>query len=294
MARPAAKLTSLTANVSFPSAPNVPITFTAQATGGVAPLQYQFWLFREASGWSIVQPYSSFNTFKWFPVAGNYALQVWIRGSGSSAQYEDWRSSGFFTVANSPVKVSSLSANRTFPTSPSTPITWTAAASGGSGPLDYKFWLFSTVTGWSVLQDWSASNSITWTPGVAFAGQHAVQVWVRSHGSAAQYEDWRGTDWFFITGSTSLTLTPSLNLNNYSVSNGCVLFTAAVGGPGVWEYQFWTYTNAAWTPRQTYSSVYKTFNYCPVPGTHAVQVWIRQAGNSTGLWSGMRRPATSW
>ena len=283
VARPAARLTSLTANVSFPSAPNVPITFTAQATGGTAPLQYQFWLYREGSGWSVVQPYSSFNTYTWFPVAGTYAFQVWVRGTGSTAQYEDWRSSNFFTVGSSPVKISNLRVNRTFPAATSTPITWTATASGGSGPLDYKFWLFSTITGWSVLQDWSATSHVTWTPGVAYGGQHALQVWVRSRGSAAQYEDWQGTDWFSITDSTSLTLATSLNLNTYGVSNGCVVFTAATAGPGVWEYQFWTNSNSTWTVRQTYSG-FNTFGFCPVAGTHAVQVWTRRVGASTTLW----------
>lgn len=280
---PQAKLTSLTANVSFPTAPNVPITFTAQATGGVAPIQYQFWRFSEGSGWAMVQNYSANNTYTWFPNQGTHAVQVWVRGSGSAATWEDWRSSGLFAVAASPARISNLTANRTFPASPDSAIVWTATATGGSGPLEYKYWLFSTSTGlWSVLQDWGSSSQATWTPGVANTGQHALQVWVRTQGSGISFEDWRGTGWFLITNSTSLTLIPSLNLSNYSQANGCALFTATATGPGVWEYEFWTHSNSdpAWIRRQTYTSVYNTFNFCPTTGTHAVQVWVRQAGSN--------------
>lgn len=283
---PLAKLTSLTANVSFPAAPNVPITFTAQAAGGVAPIQYQFWRFSDGSGWAMVQDYSTNNTYTWYPNQGTHAVQVWVRGSGSTATLEDWRSSGLFSVAASAARISSLTANRTFPAPPNSTIVWTATATGGSGPLEYKYWLFSSSTGlWSVLRDWGTGNQATWTPGIGDTGQHSLQVWVRTQGSGIAFEDWQGTGWFVITSSTSLTLTPSLNLNNYSQANGCVLFTATAGGSGVWEYEFWTYSssNAAWTLRQTYSSTYNTFNFCPVAGTHAVQVWVRQAG-SNALW----------
>jgi len=280
--KPVAKLASFTTNVSFPSAPNVPITFTALA-GGVPSIEYQFWRFVQGSGWAMVQNYSAINTYTWYPVAGSYAVQVWVRRVGSTAAYEDYRSSGLFTVVSSPAKLVSFTVNRTFPASPNASTTWTASAAGGSGPLEYQFWLYSAASSWTVLQDWSSNNQVTWTPGVPFTGQHVVQVWVRSQGSGVAYEDWRGTDWFLITDSTSVTLSASLNINNYSMSNGCVLFTAATGGPGVWEYQFWTYGNSTWSLSQTYSSVYNTFNYCPTAGTHAVQVWTRQAG-STGSW----------
>ncbi len=278
---PTAKLTSLVSNVTFPSAPNVPITFTAQATGGPS-IQYQFWRFTQGSGWAMVQDYGPINTFTWYPTQGTYAIQVWARLTGSSASYEDYRSSGVFTVASSPARLSSLTVNRTFPSSPSAPITWTAVGAGGNGPLEYRFWVYGT-SGWTVAQDWSANNQMTWTPGVPNTGQHVVQVWVRTQGSGVAYEDWRATDWFLITDSTSVALTASLNLGNYSVGNGCVLFTANTSGPGVWEYSFWTYSNSTWSVSQTYSSVYNNFNYCPTAGTHAVQVWTRQAG-STGSW----------
>lgn len=283
---PRARLTSFTTNVSFPTAPNVPITFTAQASTGVMPIQYKFWRFTEGIGWAMVQDYSSNNTYTWFPNQGVHAVQVWVRSSGSTETWEDWASTGLFTVAVSPARITSLTANRAFPVSPNVATVWTATGTGGSGPLEYQFWEFNKSSGvWSVLQAWSPSRQVTWTPGVPNTGQHALQVWVRTQGSGISYEDWRGTDWFMVTNSTSLVLNASLNLNNYSVQDGCVLYTALAGGPGVWEYQFWTHSNSdpAWTLRQGYSSAYNTFNFCPAAGTHAVQVWIRQAG-SNALW----------
>ena len=81
----------------------------------------------------------------------------------------------------------SLVANRTFPVAAGTPVTWTAAATGGSGPYTFKFYVFNGST-WTLGQDWSASNSWTWTPPAA--GSYTIQVWVRNAGSSAAFDTW--------------------------------------------------------------------------------------------------------
>ena len=56
---------SLTANRTAPQAANTTITWTAAPTGGVAPHQYQWWVF-DAVNW-VSQPWSTSNTFAWTP-----------------------------------------------------------------------------------------------------------------------------------------------------------------------------------------------------------------------------------
>jgi hypothetical protein len=95
-----AQMVSLTSNVAFPATAGTTITWTAGATGGSAPLQYQFWR-QDASGpWKKVQDYSPANTYTWITTAtdvGQHTLQVRVR-SGTSGSYESQMFTGVFTI----------------------------------------------------------------------------------------------------------------------------------------------------------------------------------------------------
>jgi len=91
-----------------------------------------------------------------------------------------------------------VTVDTTFPASRGTPITWTATASGGTSALEYRFVIYNASTGWRVLKEYSQSQAATWTPGANEAGTYALQVWVRSTGSASSFEDWQGTAFFQI------------------------------------------------------------------------------------------------
>ena len=94
----AAKVLSLNTTSTLPASAGASMTWTAVATGGAAgPLQYEFWVFDGAT-WQIGQGYSTSNTFTFTPTSGKYALQVWVRSAGSSANYEAWLGSGYFIV----------------------------------------------------------------------------------------------------------------------------------------------------------------------------------------------------
>jgi len=78
------------------------------------------------------------------------------------------------------------------PASPQIPgasVLWTAAASGGTGSYEYKFWVKNPAGAWSVGKDYGIpGNTWTWdTTGLA-TGTYSVQVWARSAGSTATYE----------------------------------------------------------------------------------------------------------
>jgi hypothetical protein len=97
------KFHSLLADTRLPSRTGTAITWTAMASGGSAgPLQYQFWRFDTATGWQMVQGWSTSNTYTWTPgagEAGTHAIQAWVRSAGSTALYEAYLGTGYFTIA---------------------------------------------------------------------------------------------------------------------------------------------------------------------------------------------------
>ncbi len=192
---------SLTASPTVPRPAGTTITWTATATGGTAPLQYQYWLYSGVTAsWTMVRDYSTSASWAWTPTqAAQYAVQVWVRNAGSTTKYDAWLGSGYFniTAASGPPTVTSLKATPAPPQSAGTTITWTAAATGGIAPLQYQYWLYSGVTAsWTMVRDYSTSASWSWTP--TQAAQYAIQVWVRNAGSTAKYDAWLGSGYFTI------------------------------------------------------------------------------------------------
>jgi hypothetical protein len=276
---------SFTADKTFPAVYNTPITFTAAATGG--NVEYQFWRYSSATGWAMARDYSATNSFTWFPPLGANAVQVWVRTVGSSASYQDYRSSGVFDVVSAPspssARLTSLVANSTFPVSPQAQVTWTASGTGGSGTLEYKFFLYNVTTRvWSVFRDWS-TNPVAAQPvaGVAGTGRYVVQVWVRSVGSGVHYEDWRSSNEFTVTDIRAVALSPSINLSP-APSGSVISFTTSVsGGSGPWDFAFMVYDGSSWTVRQPYTANANTLSIVFAPGTYVIQVWVRSSGSAT-------------
>jgi len=192
----------LTADMVFPVPSGTPIKWTTRVNGGIAPLQYQFWVFRQGSGWSLARDYSPSNTMTWIPPGdGSYVIQGFVRNAGSTATYDTWTTSGFFGIqSGSPARIARFSADHGFPALTGSTVTWTAAGNGGNaGPLQFKFFRFNSRTNaWTLVQDWSASNTFSWTPTASDSGVYALQVWVRSAGSTAAFEGWSGTGFFSV------------------------------------------------------------------------------------------------
>jgi hypothetical protein len=278
-----ASVASLQANVPFPVDLNVPVTWTATATGGIGPLQYKFLVTTNGgASWRVMQDYSTNNTFTWFsPLGVNMnAVQVWVRSSGATADPEGWMSTGLFTTRSTGARLTDVATDATAPGSPYTNVTFTATGAGGSGQLEYKFYLYNWGTGtWSLLRDWGTGHQAVWNPS-GTTGLFLVQTWVRTVNSGVNYEDWRNSNSFSITTSTGLALSSDRSLTSLRQGD-MVTFTATVsGGAGAWEYQFFTYDGGTWVRQLPLYKTDSSFAWFPTAGTRAVQVWIRQAGSS--------------
>jgi hypothetical protein len=65
-----------------------------------------------------------------------------------------------------------------------TTINFTATASGGLTPLQYKWFVAPDTKGtWKVFRDWSTNNSFSWTP--TDKGTYMIGVWARSADNTA-------------------------------------------------------------------------------------------------------------
>jgi hypothetical protein len=77
---------------------------------------------------------------------------------------------------NGPLTIMPLTSSLASPQSAGTSITFTAGATGGRGPYQFK-WLILKGTTWTVVSNWSSSNTYTWSP--TTTGGHRVAVWAR-------------------------------------------------------------------------------------------------------------------
>src|SRR5204862_2576682 len=96
-------------------------------------------------------------------------VEVWARSAGTLANTPEKYADLPYAI-RPPISAVTVTADRAAPQPPKTAITLTAAATGGAAPVQFKWWVYSATTGWTVLQDWSAATSATWTSAAANPG----------------------------------------------------------------------------------------------------------------------------
>ncbi len=277
------KITAFTVDTTFPAATGKPITWTARVRGGTSgPLQYQYWLYSEQSGWTVGQPWGPNRTFTWTPSwadRGKRAVQVWVRSNGSKESYEDSATSVLFDVVKAPLH---LTTSKLFPVAPGTVVDWWAQAEESRATsLEYQFWLFNASSGdWSVARPYGQENTFDWIPTVT--GTYAVQAWARERGSPNLYDLWRGTDFLKVARSPVRVLTLTSDVALPAKAGAAIKWTAAArGGTGPLEYQFWRHDAGGWMLVQDYGPS-NTYTWSTVPGDagkYAIQVWVRSSGS---------------
>ena len=259
-----------------------PVTFSATASGGVAPLQYQFWRL-QAGSWQIVQPYSASSTYAWTPGpadVGTHSLQVWVRNAGSAAAFDAWRGLSFTVDSPPPPVIQSLVASPSAVPVGGT-VTFTATASG-IAPLQYRFWRLDR-DGWKLAQDYGPSATYSWTPGVGDVGAHAVQAWVRNSGSTAIHDAWRSVDFNVVAPSPVAITSFTRSAASPAQAGSPITWTAtASGGSSTLHYQFWRLDADGWKLAQAYSPA-NTYTWTPAAsdvGERVLQVWVRNAASA--------------
>ena len=138
------------------------VTFTAEAAGGKEGYTYKFIVYNKTTGtWGVVQNYSSKNTCTWTKgSAGDRYFYVDVKdAAGNVARSEALNVKIEATAPKVTLTGSSETVNA------GAKLTLTAQTTLGSG-CTYKFIIFNPATNqWFKLQDFSSSNTFTWTAG---------------------------------------------------------------------------------------------------------------------------------
>jgi photosystem II stability/assembly factor-like uncharacterized protein len=174
---------TLTANPTSPGATGASVTFTATTSGCPTP-NYRFWVQPPGGSWTIVQNYSSANTFVWngAGLAGTYHVEVDVRDASETTAYDAVNN---ITYQVNGCTVAGLTANPASGGAHGTTIVLTATSTC-PGTATYRFWIKAPGGSWTIVQDYSTSNTFNWTPSVA--GTYYLEVDVRDQNATAAYE----------------------------------------------------------------------------------------------------------
>lgn len=167
------QVNSLNSDKQSGAAVGTPVVFTANAVGGEGTLQYRFSQ-KYGTATTVVQDYSTSNSVTLKPDrAGTYTIIVDVKdgadGSASKSVTFAW------AAVTNEFKIDSFTASKQSPQPQGTSIKLTAAASGGSGTLQYRF---SRVLNGktTIFRDYSTSNEAYCNPQ---AGEYTLYVDVK-------------------------------------------------------------------------------------------------------------------
>ncbi|HEX7086831.1 MAG TPA: Calx-beta domain-containing protein [Vicinamibacterales bacterium] len=281
---PPISVTSLTPNNPGPVEGGTTVVWTAVASGGVPPLQYQFIAHNTTTGASeVVRDYAPSPTLSWAPLrAGTYTIEVRVRSAGSSAPYDATRQYTGYSVYMGGLSPVSLTADQVFPIAPGTPVTWTFQCASGTPPPYFQFLFRPTSTStWTIGQAYSTSNTWTWTP--TTPDTYAIQVWGKESYFPGQYQTLKNGPTVTVApgpvSSVGLTASQPVPLT----AGQTITWTAsATGGNAPLEYRYWLYDSNAgtWTVVRDYSPE-RSWTWTPATyGQYALQVWVRPQGST--------------
>ena len=279
---------TLTANVASPQFPGTVVTFTASASGGTRLHEYQFLLNVGGAGWSVVQDFSTLASWVWDTKGlrgGDFFIAVNARSLGSTAPSEAYAEIPYSinSVAATGVTLSPSAASPQFP---GAHVTFTAAASGGTGPYEYQFLVNVAGGGFNIVQPYSTLPTWTWNIPTSAVGADVIAVQARTVGSVLPAEAYQQVNYIVSpNASTSVTLTP--NLASPQAVNTQVIFTAAAtGGAGPYEYQFLLNINGSgWVVMQPFSTLPAWTWTIPLSavGSDFIAVQARTVGSVAGV-----------
>ena len=167
-----------------------------------------------------------------------------------------------------------------------TPVLFTAEGMGGTGSYEYEFQLKSeTDPTWTTVQSYSSASAWTWNTTDITAGAYTILVFVRSQGSAAQFDTARTVSYSVVQSAPATLKSFTASLASPQQRGAVVVFTAdGSGGTGTYEYKFQRKfgTSTTWSTLQNFSSG-PTFTWDTAEatlGTYTMRVMVRNQASA--------------
>jgi hypothetical protein len=276
---------SLTPSVASPGTIGGAVRFTASASGGAGQYQYRYFLSVPGGGQTLARDYSTVPTWDWNTsglAPGTYAVVVHARNAGSSKSYETYRALGYRLAA--PASAVTLTSSVASPGTIGGRVGFTAAATGGSGQYQYRYYLGVAGGSQSLVRDYSTIATWNWNTTDFAAGTYTVIVHARNVGSARSYDTYKAISYRLATPAAAVTLTPGVA--SPGTSGGVVTFNAvASGGSGQYQYRY--YLGAPGRGQSLVRDYSTVANWSwntggLAPGTYTVIVHARNVGSTRG------------
>ena len=268
---------TLSTNKASPQAPGTVITLTGGASCPGAA-QFRFWV--GVNGiWTIVQDFSASNTFSWDTTGkmqGTYGLEVDVRNQGSTVAY-DKVANLYYALVTPPCTTPSFSGTPATQAGTGAHVTFTASTTGCPNPT-YRFWISPPGQYWSIVQDYSATNTFTWTTTGA-AGTYRLEVDVRDATASVAYDHVTNITYTLVPCSGAYLSTDKASPQKAGTQ---IVLTGSATCPGAPEYRFWVGQNGIWKVVQDFSPS-NTFTWSTTglaPGTYGLEVDVRDQGST--------------
>ena len=226
------------------------VTFTAEAAGGKEGYTYKFIVYNKTTGtWGVVQNYSSKNTCTWTKgSAGDRYFYVDVKDATGNVV----RSEALNVKIDAETPKVTLTGSSTS-IDAGAKLTLTAHTTLGSG-CTYKFIIFNPATNqWFKLQDFSSSNTFTWTAGSDGTRQFYVDV-KDADGNVTRSKVLNVT---IGSGSADRLTVNATVIDNTTNVGEKITFTAhGIGGKAGYTYKMVVYnkTTKTWGLVQNFSS----------------------------------------
>ncbi len=245
------------------------ITCTAAASGGTAPLQFCFYVYKDGT---VVKKgsYGSSKTFSYAPTAaGEYTAKAFVKdAAGRTANLLGGKvavsAGGAPTVtAVTPDKASAA---------PGDTVTWTATASGGKAPLQYCFYVYRDG---AVVKKGSYGSSNAFSYAVGDPGEYTAKAFVKD--AAGRTANLLGGKVTVSAGGALKITSVTVDTEAPSVGDEIRWNVIASGGAEPLQYCFYVYCDG----KTVYKGRYEdddTFSYViPKAGSYSVKAFVRDA-----------------
>ncbi|HLG53808.1 MAG TPA: putative Ig domain-containing protein [Vicinamibacterales bacterium] len=184
--------------------------------------------------------------------------------------------------------INAITPNKPAPQPAGTTIIFTATATGGTAPYQYKWTLYNGTT-WNMVQNWTTSPSYTWTPTTANS-TYRIAVWMRSAGNTVNAPEAQTNIGFAIgAASTGDTTKPTARITGptssttYSTTSGTTgLNGTASDNVGVTRVTWANSRGGSGTASLSASGTWTVGSVGLVSGSNVITVTARDAAGNQG------------